>query len=167
MSQVWLVDAENLDQAIAALRVNTFFTGPIVCYNSDEKSEYLLITPDNAEEYSGFLLENKELVREAYRTIREKDAPKGKIKLDSSIMEAAIAMAEGNAGAATVVGQLLADELGFIDLCHLDDMRLYGPNIWLAYKDVCRNDLDLLREKIRDRSILVELEKLPYFEKTQ
>jgi hypothetical protein len=79
-------------------------------------------------------------------------------------VEAATRMAEGNPGAATVVGQLLEDPVGLVDLCHLDDMGLYGPDIWISYWDVCKQDIELLRDKIRDGSIRDEVRETPDWE---
>ncbi len=91
-----------------------------------------------------------------------------RITLDMSVMDAAIAISEGNPGAASVCGQLLQDPsgMGLLDLCHLDDMALYGPNIWIGYKDICKEDIDLFREKIRNRSIKAEVKNSPHYSKS-
>lgn len=69
-----------------------------------------------------------------------------KIKLDSNPVEAITAMAEGVIGTARVLGDLWT-RCAFIDpdnwaknwwvMLALDNLELYGSNIWLFYKDVC------------------------------
>ena len=39
---------------------------------------------------------------------------------------------------------------GFLDICRLDDLELYGSGIWLAYKDVCGEDIEKLRGRLRN-----------------
>ena len=84
-----------------------------------------------------------------------------RIKLSMNTMEIVIAMVDGNPGATKVCMELMqADEIGIIDLLHLDDMEIYSSDIWLCYKDICKEDLSTLQTKIRDRSIKDELNKL-------
>lgn len=75
-----------------------------------------------------------------------------RINLDMVPVEAIVKMAEGNPGATHVMAQLLKPDLveGFMDICRLDDLELYGSDIWLAYKDVCRMDIEKLRERLRN-----------------
>lgn len=87
-----------------------------------------------------------------------------RITLEMSAMEAVIALAEGNIGAATACGELLkSSELGLVDLCHLDDMELYGPNIWLGYKDICEFDVVKFQSMIKDRSLAKAVKDLPHY----
>lgn len=76
------------------------------------------------------------------------------ITLNDSVMDAVVKMAQGNPGAATVLAKIIqADPIGgFIDICHMDDMGLKGPAIWVAYKDFAKNDLTVLTEAVRSRS---------------
>lgn len=84
-----------------------------------------------------------------------------RIKLKMNMVEAITSMVDGNPGATTVCCELMKnDEFGFINICHLDDMEIYGSDIWLCYKDICGQDIDLLRKKIKDRTIKGELQKL-------
>lgn len=76
-----------------------------------------------------------------------------RIKLSSTPVEAAVAMADGNPGAITVIGELLKTPLGLVDLCHLDDAEIYGSDIWVGYKNVCNHDIDKFIEMARDRTL--------------
>lgn len=82
----------------------------------------------------------------------------GRIILSDTIVDATIKMADGNPGAVTVMAELLKMQDGFIALAHLDDAGIYGPNIWLAYKDVCGSDINELHNKLFDHKIKAELE---------
>lgn len=84
-----------------------------------------------------------------------------RIKLTMSVPDCIINVVDGNPGALRVCMNLLENnELGFADLLHLDDMEIYGSDIWLCYKDICRENLEMLKVKIKDRSIKDELIKL-------
>jgi len=85
-----------------------------------------------------------------------------RIKLNMNMQEIIISMVDGNPGATRVCCELVKPnpEWGFVDLCHLDDMEIYGSDIWLCYKDICKEDLKVLQKKIRDRSIKNELNEL-------
>lgn len=84
-----------------------------------------------------------------------------RIKLTMSVPDCIISVVDGNPGALRVCMNLLENnELGFADLLHLDDMEIYGSDIWLCYKDICRENLEMLKVKIKDRSIKDELIKL-------
>lgn len=73
-----------------------------------------------------------------------------RIGLQDTTMDAVVKLAEGNPGAATVCMQIL-DKGGDIDpdwmfgglsiLLSLDTYNIYGPRIWMLYKDVCKQDL--------------------------
>lgn len=69
-----------------------------------------------------------------------------RIQLNDNMYNIAAKMSEGNPGALGVICQLIKNEaqidldsglapLGTI-LC-LDDLQIYGPGIWVLYKDVC------------------------------
>ena len=75
-----------------------------------------------------------------------------RINLEMAPMDAMVKMAEGNPGATQVMCQLLKPNLveGFMDICRLDDLKLYGSDIWLAYKDICGMDIEKLRERLRN-----------------
>jgi hypothetical protein len=91
-----------------------------------------------------------------------------RITLETKPIDAIVAMVEGNPGALTVCMMLMGgkeatiDEqaMGFMDICRLDDQEIYGPNIWVAYKDLCGQDIELLRKKIRENHLMRELQKM-------
>lgn len=73
-----------------------------------------------------------------------------RISLEDTEMSAVMKLAEGNPGALTVCVRLLK-EAGDIDtdsflgglgaLLSLDTEQVYGPAIWMLYKDVCKESL--------------------------
>lgn len=75
-----------------------------------------------------------------------------RINLDMALIDAVVKMAEGNLGATRVMCELMEPNLveGFMDICRLDDLELYGSDIWLAYKDVCGEDIEKLRQRLRN-----------------
>lgn len=75
------------------------------------------------------------------------------ITLTDSPKDIIVTMAEGNPGALTVIMALLEEDLavGIIDLCHLDDMNMRGPQIWVGYKDHCGCKIEKFVEALRHR----------------
>jgi len=75
-----------------------------------------------------------------------------RINLEMTPMDAIVKMADGNPGAVTVMCELLKPDLaeGFMDICRLDDLELHGPDIWLAFKDICGSDIKTLRDRLRN-----------------
>jgi hypothetical protein len=72
--------------------------------------------------------------------------------LENNMLGVLEKMGEGNPGALSVLTQLL--ELGVDGLTailDLDDMNIRGEQVWLAYKDHCNQDLDLLTKLARKR----------------
>jgi len=70
------------------------------------------------------------------------------------ITDWAMCMSEGNPGALSVLLQLMeldADGAGLMAILHLDDMNIRGSQIWIAYKDHCDQNIEVLAEKIRNR----------------
>lgn len=74
-----------------------------------------------------------------------------KIELRMSPTDALAIMAEGNPGAISAMIKLMDNPNGFFDVLRLDDMNMRGPQIWVAFKDVCKGDVELFRQKIRER----------------
>ena len=76
-----------------------------------------------------------------------------KITATGSTMDMIVEMSEGNPGAATVIGSLLQENPmeSMMALLDLDDMNIRGSQIWVAYKDCCGQDLNLLKKKIKSR----------------
>ena len=79
-----------------------------------------------------------------------------RINADMTIKDAVVAMCDGNPGALTVLCDLYekkgSDAIWL--MCHLDDAGVYGSHIWLAYKDVCHENLDDLIALIPKRELL-------------
>ncbi len=78
------------------------------------------------------------------------DNLKSRITLNMSVLDALVAMCDGNPGALSVCTQLLKEGEaidpqafmgGFGTIMFLDTCRIYGPRIWMLYKDVCKQDL--------------------------
>jgi len=87
-----------------------------------------------------------------------------RINLDMAPMDALVKMAEGNPGAVTVICELLKPDLaeGLMDICRLDDLELYGPDIWVAFKDICGSDIKILRDRLRNNyhALKADVQKL-------
>ena len=73
-----------------------------------------------------------------------------RINLEMAPADAIVKMADGNPGAVHVMCELLKPDLieGFLDICRFDDLELYGPDIWVAYKDICGSDIKVLRDRL-------------------
>ncbi|MEE9214650.1 MAG: hypothetical protein V3U54_07625 [Thermodesulfobacteriota bacterium] len=67
-----------------------------------------------------------------------------RIQVTTRMDEAVLKMVDGNVGATTVVGQIMKKlpQDWIIQLAFLDDQEIYGPDIWICYKNVCDYDLD-------------------------
>lgn len=83
---------------------------------------------------------------------------KQRIELVDTPVSAVMKLAEGNPGAITVCGQILKQGeaidpdglLGGIGaLLSLDTIGLYGPNIWVLYKDQCGQNIAKLLAVLR------------------
>jgi hypothetical protein len=73
-----------------------------------------------------------------------------RIKLEDTVMSACIKMSDGNPGAISVMASMVRDGEkidpdsfmgGFCNVLELDTLGIYGPRIWMLYKDVCGQDL--------------------------
>lgn len=83
---------------------------------------------------------------------------KSKVKGTDTAMDVLIKLAEGNPGALSVCMQLLTegkkiDPQAFMGglgwLLTLDDLGIYGPRIWMLFKDVSKQDLELMLAVLR------------------
>lgn len=98
-----------------------------------------------------------------------------RITLDTSFENGIVAMCEGNPGAVNVCMRLLGKPEsgnnslefaeGWMNICRLDDMEIYGSDIWICYKDICQCDIDVLKKQIEDHKIKKLLEN--YFVKAK
>ena len=75
---------------------------------------------------------------------------KSRIELTDTPISAMLKMVDGNPGAITVLTQLFKETPkidpddafgGLSPILHLDDMGVYGPRIWMLYKDACGQDV--------------------------
>lgn len=77
---------------------------------------------------------------------------RGKISGTMSVADIISEMSEGNPGAINVMCMLVkSDKLGVLHLLALDDMNIWGPQIWVGFKDHCNQDLDLFIKCLEDR----------------
>ena len=81
-----------------------------------------------------------------------------RIQLTDSMLAAIGKMVDGNIGATTVLMRLMKESEsidpqsafgGFGKILSLDTHRIYGPDIWIFYKDVCRENLVLMLSVLR------------------
>lgn len=74
-------------------------------------------------------------IRVIYRSMSKYDP-------GDSIKDNIISMSDGNPGAITVLTQMVKEDPDPRELFNtLDDMNMYGPRLWLGYKDYCEEDI--------------------------
>lgn len=76
------------------------------------------------------------------------------IELTDSVFDMLVKMAEGNPGAVSVLSQMLQKSgaiAGPMRILDLDDMNIRGPQIWIGYKDHCKEDITLFIRKVFER----------------
>jgi hypothetical protein len=93
------------------------------------------------------------------------------INIDGSVLDMLLLMSEGNPGAATVLSRIMNKcDAGAMSIFDLDDMNIRGSQIWVAFKYVCNEDLDMLCEKLKKRdpsmveAINKEMSRIPTYE---
>ena len=75
-----------------------------------------------------------------------------KIEFNDTTLETMIKMSEGTPGAIVAIGNIVkSDELGPMLLLGLDDMNIRGSQIWVAYKDLYKENTDRFVKAIRNR----------------
>ncbi|RLC88664.1 MAG: hypothetical protein DRJ03_01965 [Chloroflexi bacterium] len=72
-----------------------------------------------------------------------------KIDFNQPAHDVIATMCEGNPGALRVLSQLALTDPTLI--VALDDMNIRGPQVWLGYKDHCREKLEVFTRCIRER----------------
>ena len=93
-----------------------------------------------------------------------------RIKLNMSMKDVIVVVCDGNPGAVNVCCQLLEGEGGLTDMLRMDAASIHGPNIWVAYKDVCGEDIKVMRGKLRSgelETLLKENSSYQYYLKEQ
>ena len=74
------------------------------------------------------------------------------INIDGSVLDMLLLMSEGNPGAMTVLSRIMNKcDAGAMSVFDLDDMNIRGAQIWVAFKYVCNEDLNMLCEKLKKR----------------
>lgn len=74
------------------------------------------------------------------------------IDIDGSVFDMLLLMSEGNPSAAIVLSRIMNKcDAGTMSIFDLDDMNIRGAQIWVAFKYVCNEDLDMLCEKLKKR----------------
>jgi len=85
-----------------------------------------------------------------------------RIELHHSVMDIFQALGEGNPGALRVCMELMQQSAnidpdsalgGMGPLLSLDTLEIYGPRIWMLYKDVCGEDLTLTIALLRGHQL--------------
>lgn len=76
-----------------------------------------------------------------------------RLKLEDTVANIILKMSEGNPGALRVLMKMLRKEDGIIYVFTLDDMGIYGSQIWVGYKDHCGQDIDKFIESIKKREV--------------
>lgn len=72
-----------------------------------------------------------------------------RIKRHDTVQDAIFKLADGNPGAISAMVELSKLELGGLwPLLRLDKLGLYGPDIWVMYKDECREDAAMMLEAL-------------------
>lgn len=95
-----------------------------------------------------------------------------KIKLTDSLQDSVVKLCQGNVGALNVLMQIIKDGKS-IDpdsalenigpLLHLDDLGIYGSNIWILYKERCEQNINKLIALLRANQLgFISDEKIRY-----
>tara|TARA_R110000796_G_scaffold229663_6_gene347095 strand:+ start:3447 stop:3773 length:327 start_codon:yes stop_codon:yes gene_type:complete len=76
-----------------------------------------------------------------------------KISGSDSMMDVICKLSEGNPGATSVLAMIAKEggDSAIIMMLTLDDMNMRGPQIWLAYKDHCGEDIGKLAKALFER----------------
>ena len=81
-----------------------------------------------------------------------------RITLNMTVQDSIVALAEGNPGALTVCINILKQAkaidpqgamVGLGPILSLDTHGIYGPRIWMLYKDVCGQDMPKMLAALR------------------
>ena len=88
----------------------------------------------------------------------------GRIKPEDNVTMVVVKMSQGNPGCAMVLSELLKDErLGALQVLLLDDLKIYGSNVWVLYKNCCHQDIEIFSqvlEKVRTGKVNLETIKM-------
>lgn len=86
---------------------------------------------------------------------------KERVGLNDTVLSALMKMSDGNPGAAVVLNKIMAASgpVGLMQILHLDSQGIYGPDIWLGFKDVSGEKIDVFLHKLRAGTLKQEIEK--------
>ena len=74
--------------------------------------------------------------------------------LEDSVLELVRKLSCGNPGAVLILCKIVGRHRDpYSLLLDMDDLELTGSRVWEAYKDLCREDLEELVRRVRDRII--------------
>ncbi len=92
-----------------------------------------------------------------------------RITLNDTIQSTVVKMSDGNPGAMTVLMKLLQKEHGIFKLLKLDTLGIYGSAIWVVYKDLLGEDIDVLDRHLAantlESTILAKCREDEYFKR--
>ncbi len=89
-----------------------------------------------------------------------------RITLDMNILAMLMALTGGHPGAVSVCLQIVKNTEvgGLVDLLRLDSEGIYGCNIWIAYKDICGEDIAKMQAMLRSGELKTALEANPEYQ---
>lgn len=74
--------------------------------------------------------------------------------INMTTRDAVMKMSGGNPGAVRVLVSLLENDWhgvpGFFLMLNLDSMNVYGPEIWVLFKDCCGQDMERMEQVLRN-----------------
>src|SRR4051812_45042298 len=74
-----------------------------------------------------------------------------RITLTGTTLDLIMTMSEGNPGAVTALGALMKDDdMALMRILDLDDMGMRGSQIWVAFKEHCKCDVEVFRKALLD-----------------
>ncbi len=85
--------------------------------------------------------------------------------LQNPLVSGIMRITQGNPGAITAVTEVIKAaglNRGSEVVKMFDDIKMYGPNIWLGYKDICGEDPVKLLSKLENDEIASDVEALHY-----
>lgn len=81
---------------------------------------------------------------------RLEQTPERITNLNSTAMDIVVKLSDGNPGAVTVLMKMLQDPMNLLAILLFDTFSIYGSNIWIAYKDYAKEDINVLISALRD-----------------
>ena len=73
------------------------------------------------------------------------------VDLSMTLLDTIVLLSEGNPGALRVLADLAREDHGFMRVLDVDDMNMRGPQIWVAFKDHCKQDMKTFSKALQDR----------------